>query len=304
MIVTTGVDLGSLTAEAVAVGLTEQLRTEQLRTEQLRTEQQPSGGCPILAPARISVLPDPLDSAQAVLADLDQQLRQTGYDPHQPLTTAATGYGRERLVKQGLAARHFSEISCHGYGAFWAKEGIRTVIDIGGQDAKVIRVDRKGALENFAMNDKCAAGAGHFLEFMCRTLDISLEELGPLALRARKTIRMSSRCSVFNETEVLHNLQRGVPRADLAAGVCDAMADRVAALVRRIGIMPQLAMTGGVAKNSAIRQALEHRLEHRLLDFPLDPQLIGAYGAALLAHQAADSSNQRAKSPNRDNTEK
>ena len=164
---------------------------------------------------------------------------------------------------------------------------MRTVIDIGGQDAKVIRVDARGELFDFAMNDKCAAGTGHFLELMCRTLGVALDELGPLALAARRPVEMTSRCSIFVETEVLHFLQRGSERSDVAAGVCQALAERVVALVRRVGLEPAVAMTGGVAKNVAVRRAVEQRLGHRLVDLGLDPQLVGAYGAAVLAGRSA-----------------
>ena len=267
--IATGVDVGSLTAEAVAVANGASRAT--------------GAGREILAAARIAVRPDPADSARTVLEELDKKLHEAGHHRHDPASTVATGYGRERLEAQGIAAGHVSEISCHGFGAFCAMPDVRTIIDIGGQDAKVIRVDSHGALENFAMNDKCAAGAGHFLELMCRTLGVSLDELGPLALRARKTVQMSSRCSIFIETEVVHFLQRGVARADLAAGVCAAMADRVASLTGRVGLVPPVAMTGGVAKNRAVRREVEKRLGHRLMECRVDPQLIGAYGAAMLA---------------------
>lgn len=269
--IATGVDVGSLTAEAVAVAA--------------GGTRSNDTGREILATTRIAVLPDPADSARTVLGRLDQKLRQTGRRAHDPASTVATGYGRERLAEQGIAASHVSEISCHGFGAFCAIPGVRTIIDIGGQDAKVIRIDARGALENFAMNDKCAAGAGHFLELMCRTLGVSLDELGPLALRARKTVQMSSRCSIFIETEVVHFVQRGVGRAELAAGVCAAMADRVASLTGRVGLVPPAAMTGGVAKNCAVRREVEKRLGHRLVECRVDPQLIGAYGAAMLARE-------------------
>lgn len=252
-----GIDVGSLTAECVLVD-----------------------GEAVLAWSQQQVRPNPVDSATAVL---QAALKSAGAARSDVQHTIATGYGRERLCAHGLADEHVSEISCHGFGVFTLAPSVRTIVDIGGQDAKVIRVDAHGALEHFAMNDKCAAGTGHFLELMSRTLGVELDELGPLALRSRHAAEMSSRCSIFLETEVLHDLQRGITREDVAAGICRALAERVAALARRVHPTRELAMTGGVAKNQAVRRQLEQRLGMNMVDLPLDPQLIGAYGAARMA---------------------
>jgi predicted CoA-substrate-specific enzyme activase len=141
------------------------------------------------------------------------------------------------------------------------------------------------------MNDKCAAGTGHFLELMSRTLEVDLSALGRLALGARHPVRMSSRCSIFVETEVIHFRQQGRSRADIAAGVADAMAERVAALARRISPEPAVTLTGGVAKNQAVRRELERRLGLSMRDLGFDPQLVGAYGAARLARQLGFTAN-------------
>lgn len=255
--ITVGIDVGSLTAEAVVVD-----------------------GGRLRGSAQIGVRPDPVVSAREVL---EAALADAGLGRDQIGCAVATGYGRERICQRGLADRQVSEISCHGHGAFCAAPAIRTIIDVGGQDAKVIRVDDRGELTNFVMNDKCAAGAGHFLELMSRTLEVDLGELGRLALSARRAVEMSSRCSIFIETEVIHYLQRGADRATLAAGVCASMADRVASLVRRVGVEPAVTMTGGVAKNLAVRREVEQRLGQRLIELELDPQLVGAFGAAMLA---------------------
>ena len=225
------------------------------------------------------VLPDPVASARAVL---QQALADQGIEQHELDQVVATGYGRQRLVQEGLAQAHVSEISCHGAGAFYLLPAVRTVIDIGGQDAKVIQLSPEGALSDFAMNDKCASGTGRFLEVMSRTLDLELSQLGNVALQAAEPAALTDRCSIFCETEVLHLLQSGSALADLAAGVCNAMAERVAALARRTGVTPQVLMTGGVAKNQAVRAELERRLEIRLLSCPVDPQLVGALGAAVV----------------------
>ena len=260
---TAGIDVGSLTAECAIIDHKEGA---------------------LLASARAAVLPNPVDSARLVF---DRALTEAGLTARDLGRVIATGYGREKICEDGLANDQVSEISCHGFGAFSSDERIRTIIDIGGQDAKAIRVDDQGNLVDFVMNDKCAAGTGHFLELMSRTLEVSLDELGPISLSSRNPISMSSRCSIFVETEVVHFLQRGISVVDIAAGINLALAERVASLVRRIKPTTEVALTGGVAKNVAVRRALERRLNLRLSELPIDSQLVGAYGAAQLARKEA-----------------
>ncbi len=254
-----GIDVGSLTAEAILLDDTR-----------------------VVASATRAAQANPLDSAREVLGEV---CRARGISASTVDYTVSTGYGREAIEAEGLAQQNLSEISCHGYGAWCLVPRVRTIIDIGGQDAKAIKVDEHGGLDRFAMNDKCAAGTGHFLEHMGRTLEVALEELGRLAQSARRPVHMSSRCTIFVETEVLHFLQRGHSRADIAAGVADAMAERVSALARRVHPERALTMTGGVAKNVAVRREVERRLGLPMVDLRFDPQLVGAYGAARLAAQ-------------------
>ncbi len=261
-----GIDVGSLTAEGVILEGAPGARA--------------GAGVDLRASARIAARANPLQSAREILTRLE---RDSGLRRSQLVRTVSTGYGREAIQAAGLAQRNVSEISCHGYGAWCLAPGLRTVIDIGGQDAKAIRVGPAGELEDFAMNDKCAAGTGHFLELMSRTLEVELADLGRLAFGARRPVRMSSRCSIFVETEVIHFRQQGRSRADIAAGVAEAMAERVAALARRISPRPAVTLTGGVAKNHAVRRELERRLGLRMVELGFDPQLVGAYGAACLA---------------------
>jgi len=252
-----GIDVGSLTAEALLLE-----------------------GRRVVASAIVAARANPLDSAREVLGRV---LGERNIGPDDVRYTIATGYGREALQEQGLAQENLSEISCHGYGAWCLSPRVRTIIDIGGQDAKAICVDAEGSLARFAMNDKCAAGTGHFLEHMSRTLEVELGELGRLALSARRAVRMTSRCTIFVETEVLHFLQRGHSPADIAAGVADAMAERVAGLARRVHPRAEMTMTGGVAKNVAVKREVEKRLGLPMVDLRFDPQLVGAFGAARLA---------------------
>ena len=200
-----GIDIGSLTAEAVIV------ENGKLRGSRI-----------------MSVLPNPVDSAKTVMGGLLDELglawSDLGY-------AVSTGYGREKIQECGLAQENVSEISCHGFGAFNLNPKVRTVIDIGGQDAKVIKLGAAGKLENFVMNDKCAAGTGHFLEVMSRSLGVKLEELGPMSRASKQPALMSNRCTIYVETEVIHFLQRGVDKVDIAAGINRAMAERVTAMV-------------------------------------------------------------------------
>jgi len=194
-----------------------------------------------------------------------------------------TGCGREYLsFPQGRK----SEIICHGAGVHWILPDVRTIIDIGGQDSKGIRLNERGEVENFHMNDKCAAGTGRFLETMATALQVPLEELGEYALRAPEAVRVSSTCTVFAETEVVSHVARGKKRDEILLGVCQSIVDRIAAMVRGIGVKPPVAMTGGVAKNQAVVKLMGDRLGLSLL-LPPEPQITGALGAALIARQHA-----------------
>ena len=189
----------------------------------------------------------------------------------------ATGYGRNTFE----GADHVvSELSCHAIGAAVLCPGTRTVVDIGGQDAKVLRLDARGQLENFAMNDKCAAGTGRFLEVMARVLELDMEQLAEKDALAKSVIPVSSTCTVFAESEVISQLARNVDICDLVAGIHASVAVRTASLVRRLGLLPPVTMTGGVARNAGVVRALE-----RELGTPITvserAQLAGAYGAAI-----------------------
>lgn len=194
-----------------------------------------------------------------------------------------TGYGREYL---GFAQGRKSEIICHGIGVHWILPDVRTIIDIGGQDSKGIRLNERGEVENFNMNDKCAAGTGRFLETMATALQVPLEELGECALRAPEAVRVSSTCTVFAESEVVSHIARGKKRDEILLGVCQSIVDRIAAMARGVGVKSPVAMTGGVAKNPAVVKLMGDRLGLPLF-LPPEPQITGALGAALIARQDA-----------------
>jgi predicted CoA-substrate-specific enzyme activase len=208
-------------------------------------------------------------------------LAEVGAAPSAVVFTVSTGYGREMAASSDLSV---TEITCHARGARFLFPEARTVLDIGGQDSKIIRLNQDGRVADFAMNDKCAAGTGRFLEVMARTLEMDLEEMGPRSLLSRNTVPVSSMCTVFAESEVISLIASGTPPEDIARGIHLAIADRISALAERVGLIAPAVMTGGVAKNPGARKALEGKFGFPLL-VPADPQLAGALGAALIARE-------------------
>lgn len=193
----------------------------------------------------------------------------------------ATGYGRNSMME--FADHQMSELSCHAKGAFFLFPEVHTVVDIGGQDVKILQIEN-GLMTNFAMNDKCAAGTGRFLDVMARVLEVKVEELGDLGAESTKRIGISSTCTVFAESEVISQLAQATDKRDIIAGIHRSVAGRVAGLAHRVGVRDQVVMTGGVAQNRGVVQALEDELEHTIYTSPLT-QYNGALGAALFAHE-------------------
>lgn len=214
-------------------------------------------------------------AAQRVLEELASATGKSLVD----VPTVSTGYGRKQVA---IPHRSVTEITCHAVGVHVLNADIRTLIDVGGQDSKVMRIGSNGRPTDFELNDKCSAGTGRFLEVMARVLEIPLEELGPLALEAQEPCTISSTCTVFAESEVVGRIGAGNAPADIAAGVHEAMAAKIASLTRRVGITPPVGVTGGVALNPAFRSFLSKQLDTPLW-LPDAPQYTGAYGAALLA---------------------
>lgn len=191
-----------------------------------------------------------------------------------------TGYGRMKIP---FANENISEITCHGVGAYWLCPSVRTIIDIGGQDLKVIGLDDRGKVAEFVMNDKCAAGTGRYLENQARALELALHEMADLSLTAEKDLTISSQCSVFAESEVITLVNEGEDLANIAAAIHESVASRVLTLVRRVGARKDITFAGGCAKNAGLIAALEKGLGDGIVKLPEDPQIIGALGAALLA---------------------
>jgi len=209
----------------------------------------------------------------------DAALQDGGIREEEVEYVIGTGYGRYRVT---FGNAQVTEISCHGRGAVHMFPDTRTVVDMGGQDTKAIRVSQTGEIVDFSMNDKCAAGTGRFLGAAAAALDIPLDELGTTALASRKSVRISTTCTVFAESEVLSWLGKGKKIEDILWGVHQSIASRSAALLRRVGIESEITFTGGVTRNIAMIRALEERLEARL-NVSEDSHYMGAIGAALFA---------------------
>ncbi len=213
---------------------------------------------------------------------MEDALGQCGLHFAEIAYVVATGYGRMNVP---FADRQITELSCHARGVASLFPNVRLAIDIGGQDAKALKITN-GKLVDFAMNDKCAAGTGRFLEVVAATLGLKVEELGPLSLKATKHVSISSTCTVFAQQEIVARLSEGIAVADVVAGLHDAVASRVAKMASRLKVQPDVVFTGGVAKNAGVVKALEASLGCSVL-VPADPLLSGALGAALLARETA-----------------
>jgi predicted CoA-substrate-specific enzyme activase len=251
-----GVDIGSLTCDAVIIDESAQIVSSAI----------------VLTGAR---------SRNAIETAYKAALDAANLSRDRIAGLVSTGYGREQVQER---LKSVTEISCHARGATFLFPKTRLILDIGGQDSKAIRVDENGHVMDFAMNDKCAAGTGRFFEVMARALEIDLEDMGALAARSTKRLSISSMCTVFAESEVVSLVARGEHVEDIISGLCRAVAERTRALAQRVGIAPQVTMTGGVAKNRGVVAALEELIGHAF-NIPDEPQIAGALGAALYARE-------------------
>jgi predicted CoA-substrate-specific enzyme activase len=252
-LVTAGIDIGSLTTEAVI------LRGDEI--------------------ASYAIVPTLSSSEAAARSAYDQALASAGLRAGGVSNVIATGYGRASI---DFASRTVTEITCHAIGGRRLFAEAKTVIDIGGQDSKVIRLADDGRVEDFAMNDKCAAGTGRFLEVMARSLETDVESLGRLSAQSSADVRISSTCTVFAESEVVALVAKGAAKQDIIRGLHRSVAERIYAMIARLRAEGPFVMTGGVAKNSGVVAALEERLNAKLL-VPDEPQIAGALGAAIVA---------------------
>ncbi len=222
---------------------------------------------------------------------LDYRIAECGFDPHRqslemikqyhPEKIVSTGYGRY-LAKRFFADEIITEIKAHAIGARYFFPHCGTVIDVGGQDSKVISIDSKGNIKNFLMNDKCAAGTGRFLEIMAASLGFAMAEFGQAALQGGNEIKINSMCTVFAESEVISLKNQGLHPKDISMAVHLSVVERLFGLLHKAGYSENIAFTGGVANNPCIVALLEDLLESKLL-IPSPPDIVGALGAALYA---------------------
>jgi len=217
---------------------------------------------------------------------MDEAVKMAGLTAYDDLRyIVGTGYGR---LKVPFANENVSEITCHARGAHWLNPAVRTVVDIGGQDCKVMSVDKNGRVIEFAMNDRCAAGTGRFFEAMARVLNCGLEGISLIEHQGSNPASITSQCSVFAESEVITLISEGIPLPDIVAGINNSVANRLFSMVRRIGLTKELALTGGCSKNEGLAKALEKKLGVTVTLLPQDPQIAGAVGAALIACERAE----------------
>ena len=256
-VIVAGIDIGAATAKAVVFGKDKILSSCVIPT-----------GESVVRSAE-SVMRQVLDPLNLEVSDIAH--------------IVATGYGRRAV---SFAHEVITEISCHGKGVAFLFPDARSVIDIGGQDSKVIEIDDTGNIANFSMNDKCAAGTGRFLEVMAKVLNSNIEDIGELSLKGDTPCQISNTCTVFAESEMVSLRAEGKSRENILAGIHSAMAHRVAIMGNAMGFKPKVIFTGGVAKNIGMKKALEERIGKDIY-IPEDPQIIGAMGAAILALKKA-----------------
>lgn len=251
--ITVGIDVGSITAKAAVM----------------------ADGCLL----ETCILGTGYDAKAAAATIFEKVLNKSGYGKDQLDGIVSTGYGRKSVT---FSDRNVTEITCHAAGANFINPDIRSVIDIGGQDSKAMVINGKGKVLDFAMNDKCAAGTGRFLEVMARALELELGLLGEISLKSKSPSTISSLCTVFAESEVISLISKGEKRENIVAGIHESIGARVVAMAGRLKFQPLVMMTGGVAKNVGLVNMLERKIGMPV-EISEHAQAVGAIGAALLA---------------------
>lgn len=248
-----GVDIGSTTTKAVIVNQYKKI-------------------------AASSIMQTGVNHGATVEQVLAKTVNDLGITTEDIAFMVATGYGRANV---SAAQKQVTEIACHGKGAHFLFEDTGTIIDIGGQDSKIIKVNKKGKVIDFLMNDKCAAGTGRFLELMAKVLEIDIADMGALSEQSKQVVEISSMCGIFAESEVISKIASGCNKEDIIKGIHNSITQRIVGMVNRIKISGAVTMTGGGAKNTGLVQALENALEVKI-NVPEEPQIVGAAGAALI----------------------
>ncbi len=248
-----GIDIGAATAKAVILNESKIIASHVIPTGES------------VKKAAESVMKQTLDKEGLSMNDISYKI--------------ATGYGRRAV---SFADEVITEISCHAKGVNMLMPDAQTVIDIGGQDSKVIEISKDGNIGNFVMNDKCAAGTGRFLEVMARVLDSNINEIGSISLNGNEPCQISNTCTVFAESEMVTLRAEGESRENIFAGIHSAMAHRVVIMGNTVGFKKSVVFTGGVARNIGMKKFLQERVGMEIF-VPEKPQIIGALGAAIVA---------------------
>ena len=253
--ITVGIDVGSITAKAVVVRDGEVISYNLILTG--------------------------YNARKAGAKVFENAIKDVGIKSSSIDKIISTGYGRNGVT---IAHKAVTEITCHAMGAHYLDPTIRSVIDIGGQDSKAIAVTASGSVKDFAMNDKCAAGTGRFLEVMAGALEVDLNDFGEFSLNADQSSKISSLCTVFAESEVISLISKGEKRSNIISGIHESIAARVVTMAGRVGLEPPIMMTGGVAKNIGVVKALERKTGEKIAVSP-KAQITGAIGAALIGQR-------------------
>jgi predicted CoA-substrate-specific enzyme activase len=257
MVVAAGIDLGARTVKAVVVG-----------------------GLKVLAKA---IAITGFEQKQSAQEALEAALKAAGLKRSDLASLVATGVGRKVCLEPPISAsREVTEVTADAVGAVFVHPSARTVIDVGAEEGRAVRCDKDGAVKDFVINERCAAGAGTFVEAMARALEVAVKDVGPLALKSTRSVPMNAQCTVFAESEVVTLIHERTPKEDIAKAIMDAMASRISSMVRRVGIERDVVLIGGVAKNVGFVEALKRELATDIV-VPPDPEYVGALGAALLA---------------------
>ncbi len=222
-----------------------------------------------------------LETEKAALTAYQETLEKSGLSPEKISKITVTGVGKKEF---SLVHNEVSEVKADAKGTVYLFPGARTVIDVGAEEGRGVKCSPEGKVVDFALNEKCAAGSGSFVEAMSRALEIPLEEIGKLALTSTQQIPMNAQCAVFAESEVVSLLHAKTPKADIAKAVHNAIANRISSMTRKIGIEKEVVLIGGVAKNSGFIESLKKDLGLEIL-IPDEPEFVGALGAALIAQE-------------------
>lgn len=277
--ITAGIDMGSRTVKVVFL--------EELKVD----------GAPQLkwgVKGKHIMFPEDIDADQAADKAFDDALKGAGLSRDQVSRVVATGAGRKQVR---FAAESVTEIGAGARGAVFMCPTARTVVDVGAEEGRGVKASAEGKVVDFAGNEKCAAGAGAFAESMARALQMTLKEFGEASLRSDKTIPMNAQCTVFAESEVVSLIHASTPKEDIAKSVLDAVASRVCAMVRRVGIEDEVILIGGMVHNPGFVQSLKNALGVSRVQLPDMPEYISALGAAIIAAEGNTSADQSERSP-------